>query len=405
MLVHRWWLGLVLLVLAASAAAQDHKPPVDPAAKREQAWAERQAVASPLAVGTTLDSHGRLWLVRVENRRLFVSHSEDGGRTFTLPAVVAAEPETISADSENRPKIAVAPDGTVHLTWMQGLAKPMTGNIRYTRSLDGGKTFMRPITLNDDVREISHRFDSLAIDGHGKVAVIWLDARDREDARAKGQQFTGVSLFGALSENNGATFGQNRKVAEHTCECCRTGLTWTKDGPLAFWRHVFGRNTRDFAVSSLTGGSVRRVTDDEWEIDACPHHGGGIASGESGALHLAWFTQGKKRQGIFYRRIDAEGASTPLPLGNAQAQAGHPAVAAHGKQVMLAWREFDGRVFSAWTQLSQDGGTTWSSARRLAESEQASDYPMPLLDGRRALVVWNTVANGLRILTVEAAAK
>lgn len=405
MLVERWWQGLVLLMLAATAVAHEHEPQADPAVRRGQAWTERLAVAAPLAVGATFDADGRLWLARVENRRLFVSHSEDGGRTFTLPVVVAAEPEAITADSENRPKIAVAPDGTVHLTWMQGLAKPMTGNIRYTRSMDGGKTFMRPITLNDDAQEISHRFDSLAIDGHGKVAVVWLDAREREAAKAKGRPFTGVSLFGAMSENNGATFGQNQKVVEHTCECCRTGLTWTADGPVAFWRHVFGRNTRDFAISSFSGDSVRRVTDDEWEIDACPHHGGGIATDERGALHLTWFTQGKKRQGIFYRRIDAEGASTPLPLGNPQAQASHPTVVAHGKKVMLAWREFDGRMFSAWAQFSLDGGTTWNSALRLAESAQAADYPIPLLDGRRALVIWNTAANGLRVLTVEAAAE
>lgn len=405
MVVDRWWRGLVLLLLATVAVAHEHKPQADPAAKREQAWAERLAVASPLAVGTTLDADGRLWLVRVENRRLLVSHSENGGRAFTLPVAATAEPEFIAADGENRPKIAVAPDGTVHLTWTQGLAKPMTGNIRYARSMDGGKTFTRPITLNDDVQEISHRFDSLAIDGHGKVAVVWLDGRDREAAKAKGRTFTGVSLFGAISGDNGATFGHNRKVAEHACECCRAGLTWTKDGPVAFWRHVFGLNTRDFAVSPLTGGSVRRVTDDDWEIDACPHHGGGIATDERGALHLTWFTQGKKRQGIFYRRIGAEGASVPLALGNPQAQAGHPTVAVHGRKVLLAWREFDGRAFSAWAQFSQDSGATWSSALRLAESAQAADYPMPLLDGRRALVVWNTAAEGLRVLTVEAAAK
>lgn len=403
MVVNRWWQGLVMLMLAATAVAHEHAPQADPAAKREQAWTERLAVAAPLAIGTTLDADGRLWLARVENRRLFVSYSEDGGSTFTLPVVATVEPESIAADGENRPKIAVAPDGTVHLTWMQSLAKPKTGNIRYARSMDGGKIFTRPITLNDDAQEIGHSFNSLAIDGHGKVAVVWLDGRDREAAKAKGRAFTGVSLFGAISEDNGAGFGLNRKVAEHTCECCRTGLAWTADGPVAFWRHVFGRNTRDFAISSLVGSSVRRVTDDEWEVDACPHHGGGIAADEHGALHLTWFTQGKKRQGIFYQRIDAKGASVPLSLGNPAAQAGHPAVAVHGSKVLLVWREFDGHAFSAWAQFSQDSGATWSSARRLAESAQAADYPMPLMDGRRILVVWNTVSEGVRVLTMEAA--
>ncbi|HEX8872988.1 MAG TPA: sialidase family protein, partial [Nitrosospira sp.] len=204
-----------------------------------------------MAIGAALDEGGRLWLAKVENQRLLVSWSDDGGRNFSNPVPATPEPENIVADGENRPKIAVARDGTVLLTWVQSLPQKYSGNVRFARSTDSGQTFSQPITLNDDGRITSHRFDSMAIDGMGRVVVAWLDARDRDAAKEKGESFSGVSIYTARSSDNGASFGANRRFQAHTCECCRIALTWTAEGPIAFWRNIFGSNTRDFAIGNL----------------------------------------------------------------------------------------------------------------------------------------------------------
>jgi hypothetical protein len=387
------------LLLSAPAAAQH----VEAAAMAHPHESTRQAKPT-LAVGAALDSSGLLWLAWVENQQLWVSRSDDGGQGFSKPVAVTSVPENISADGENRPKIAVARDGTVLLTWTQTLPQPYTGNIRFARSTDGGQTFSTPLTLNDDGRIASHRFDSLAIDGVGRVAVAWLDARDRDAANEKGRGFSGVSVYTAQSGDNGASFSANRRLAEHSCECCRTALAWSDQGPVAFWRNLYGTNTRDFAVASLDSGVVRRATDDNWQVDGCPHHGGGIAADGRGALHLVWFTHGKTRKGLFYKRIAGETASSPMPFGNAAAQAGHPSVAASGNRVLIAWREFNGLAYTAHAMRSDDGGASWHAPIRLAESTGAADYPVPLTDGKRALVVWNAVAEGLRVLSVESGA-
>lgn len=358
-----------------------------------------------LAVGAALDAKGKVWLIRVKGRHVFVASSEDGGTGFSEPVQVTSVPESISADGENRPKIAVAADGIVLLAWTQAQPQKYSGNIRFARSVDGGKTFSAPITLNDDGRIASHRFDSLATDGKGRVAVAWLDARDRDAAKEKGGAFPGVSVYTAQSNDNGAQFDANRRLVEHVCECCRTGVTWGSDGPVVFWRNLFGINTRDFSIGWLDRGVVRRATDDEWQIDACPHHGGGIAADGHGVLHLVWFTQGKTRQGLFYKRIDGQTESPVMALGNPAAQAGHPGVAAAGSTVVLAWREFNGRAYVVQAMRSDDGGASWTPPMLLAESAGAADYPVPLTDGKRALVVWNAVAEGLRVLPVETGAK
>ncbi len=356
---------------------------------------------STLAVGVTYDISGQLWLAKVENRHLLVSRSRDKGRSFSRPVVVTPEPENISADGENRPKIAVAHDGTVFLTWTQSLPQKYSGNIRFSRSTDSGKTFSKPITLNDDGRITSHRFDSLAIDDAGRVVVAWLDARDREAAKEKGDEYSGISLSSAQSTDNGETFSANHVLQEHVCECCRISLAWTTDGPVAFWRNIFNTNTRDFAIANLDKGGIRRVTDDEWQVDACPHHGGDMAVDSHNRLHLVWFTNGKTRQGLFYKNIKGKEESSPLAIGNSEAQASHPSVSASGNTVLLTWRELDKSTISAQIMYSNDGGMTWSEPQRLAVTNGAADYPVPKVNREQMLVIWNTTVEGLRVLPVN----
>lgn len=399
MWVHR--IAAILLLSIPATVLADHEIP----AAENLRDAKLRPPKTTLAVGVTLDGDGRLWLAKVENQRLLVSRSDDGGESFSSAAVVTPEAEDISADGENRPKIAVARDGTILLTWTQMLPQKYSGNIRFARSTDSGQTFSAPITLNDDDRITSHRFDALAIDGAGRVVVAWLDARDRDAAKEQGGKSSGLSLYTAQSSDNGASFGANRKFQQRTCECCRIALTWAQTGPVVFWRNIFGINTRDFATANLDQGAVRRATDDDWQIDACPHNGGSIAVDGRGQLHLTWFTNGNKRQGLFYKRIDGNWESQPMAIGNPAAQANHAAVAAAGDIIILTWREFDGRAYSVQMMHSKDGGSSWGEPQRLMSSSGAADYPVPLIDGKQVLVVWNTAAEGLRIVSFERVAE
>ncbi len=390
-------IAAILLLSIPATALADHG---DPAAENQYS-AKPRPPKMTLAVGVTLDGDGRLWLAKVENQRLLVSRSDNDGKSFSSPVVVTPEAEDISADGENHPKIAVARDGTILLTWTQTLPHKYSGNIRFARSTDSGQTFSAPVTLNDDGHITSHRFDALAIDGAGRVAVAWLDARDRDAAKEQGGKFSGLSLYTVQSTDNGTSFGANRKFQLHTCECCRIALTWTPAGPVVFWRNIFAINTRDFAIANLDQGGVRRATDDDWQIDACPHNGGSIAADGQGRLHLTWFTNGNKRQGLFYKRIDGDWESQPVVIGNPALQASHATVVAAANTVILTWREFDGRAYSVQMMHSKDGGSSWGEPQHLMDSIGAADYPVPLIDGKQVLVVWNTAAEGLRIVSFE----
>ena len=111
------------------------------------------------------------------------------------------------------------------------------------------------------------------------------------------------------------------------------------------------------------------MTDDDWRIDACPEHGGALAIGSDGRYHMTWFTQGKKRQGLFYASSADRGKtwSAPVRIGTEAALAGHADVLAINGQVFLAWQQFDGTRTSILAMTSGDNG---SAGRRRGSSRQ-----------------------------------
>lgn len=403
-------LSFPAVALAAETPAPASATPVSENRTDTATAAPASAAAKPaahpkttLAVGAALDDNGRLWLAKAVGKQLFVSHSDDGGNNLSEPVLVTPEPEEIAVDGENRPKIAVARDGTVMLSWAQILPQKMrAANVRFSRSTDAGVSFSRPVTVNDDHRITSHRFNSMAADGAGRVVLAWLDARDRDSAKEAGGEFTGVSVYSAQSKDNGATFTPNHLSQSHTCECCRTAMTFSKEGPVVMWRDIFHVNTRDFVIAHMDTGKVRRATDDEWEVNACPHNGGGIAADAGlNRLHLVWFTNGKTRQGIFYKYIDGHRESVSMQIGNAAAQANYPSVAVRGQKVFITWREFDGNTYTAHIMHSADGGISWSAPEAIMHSASATDFPLVITNSQQAVLVWNTTSEGLQIRNIE----
>jgi hypothetical protein len=399
--------GTLLLVLAAAGlapagAAHEHRAP-DKARDPKAIW-EKSLARPALAISVAFDARGRLWRARVENGQLWVSRSDDAGRSFAPPVAVNRTVERVAADGESRPKLAFGPDGELYVSWTQNLEKPFSGHVRFSRSLDDGHSFSTPLTVNDNAEIIGHRFDSLLVDGRGGVWLMWLDKRDASAAKQHGEPYTGAALYYTVSQDRGARFALNHRLAEHSCECCRIALAREAAGvPVVLWRHVFEKNIRDHALARLDGRPVvRRASHEQWAVDACPHHGPALAIGHDGVYHLAWYSGAEARRGLFYTASRDRGASfsAPLAFGNPDAQAAHPQVLSLGARVVLAWKEFDGREASVRAQISADGGRTWGAPRTLAVSAGASDHPQLASDGRRVYLSWNSAVEGHRMLEI-----
>ncbi len=407
--------GFVTLLLALAGCAgtpaiapqHDHRAAREAAPKpvdRNRMW-QASLARAPLSATAAFDRQGKLWLARIENGHLRLRVSTDNGNSFGAPATVNAEPERIAADGENRPKLAFGDRQEIYVSWTRSGAQPFSGDVRFARSRDGGRTFSAPITVNNDHAAISHRFDSLTVTPDGRIHLLWLDKRESAAAQMRGGKYAGISLYYAVSTDRGASFPDNRKLADHTCECCRIALALDTDGaPVAMWRHVFGTNIRDHALLRIgTGRAPRRVTQEAWAVDACPHHGPALAIGADGRYHLAWFSGAPGKAGLYYARSDNRGRTTtaPLRVGNPDRQAGRATLVTIGREVVLAWKEFDGQTAVLRAMRSMDGGAHWSAPEDVTRSSGSSDHPQLLAQDGKLFIAWNTVNEGFRLLALS----
>ncbi|MBI5435837.1 MAG: exo-alpha-sialidase [Nitrosomonadales bacterium] len=399
------WVGLISCLavngvgLAADAASPAPAKPHDMA----KMW-KTSLARQPVAVTATFDAKGRLWLASVKDGHVMVSHSDDQGKTFSTPVSVNPEPEFVAADGENRPKILVAGNGNIYVSYTQSLETPFAGNVRFSRSVDGGKSFSSPVTVNDNLELFTHRFDSMGVNERGQIYIAWLDKRDASDANKKGEKYSGITIYYAVSDDEGKSFYANIKAADHSCECCRVAMAMDTDGtPVIAWRNIFGKNVRDHAMLRLDGKSQPiRLSYDNWKVDACPHHGPAASIARDGVYHFVWFNNAPERHGLFYAHSSDQGKSfsSPLNFGNFKAQASHPTVLSLGKRVFIAWKEFDGEATGIYLIQSENGGNLWSAPRKIASSADKSDNPLLIDAEGKAYLSWNTVAEGYHLIAL-----
>jgi len=385
---------LATLLLAGPAAAQHHghgKPAVTP-----------EAFTATPAFGPD----GTLWLMRATADRIVVVKSTDLGKTFSEPVAVTPEPMNLDWGPDARARIAVDPKGGVIVTFAIFQDRNFNGRAFYARSRDGGASFTPPRPITTD--KTSQRFETAAIDpSSGRVFATWLDKRNGAKARTAGKPYPGAALAYAW-EDGDADFGKTEIAVDNTCECCRLGVAFAGPGrPAIVFRNIFPGSVRDHAVvtfkDATTPGPLRRVSADDWKIEACPHHGPTIAIAPDGSYHVAWFTDAPSRKGLFYARADNGNVpfGAPRALSSPNRQPARPYLLSDGQALHLVWKEFDGTKSMVRWQVSRDSGRQWTDARTIAETADASDHPLLVAHGGHAYLSWLTKIEGYRLISLE----
>jgi len=349
------------------------------------------------APSAAVDAKGRLWVTFVQDKHVYVSYSDDEGATYLTPVRVNALAEDTEYNGENRPKIIVADSGEILLSWTTKTSSNFTGEIRFTRSTDGGKTFSVPRTINDDGLMTGHRFDSLFLTRSGRLYLTWIDKRDLDAATARSEAYAGAAIYYTVSDDLGATFTPNFRVAHHSCECCRIAIAPYGDDQVAIlWRQIYNEHVRDHAIAVLgpTGdvAGLNRATIDDWYIDACPHHGPTmVESTQPGQYHISWFSAGSIHSGIHYGRYDmASGTTGAIIKVDGTPGAGHPFLAQSADTLYLVWKGFNGVASQLQLMHSSDNGATWSEPATMFNTESASDHPLLVSAAERVFLSWSS---------------
>lgn len=281
------------------------------------------------------------------------------GRGWGTPKIVARG-EDLFVNWADFPSVVPLGDDRMIAHW---LVSPSGGfghyDIYTATSADGGDTWSAPELLNADGTETEHGFVEL-FPWDGGVAAIWLDGRRLADwtfeKELAAEVPLGVSLRYARMAADGTVL-ERAEVDELVCDCCQPDVAVAATGPVLTYRDRTDEEIRDIVVRRFDGerfGDEQVLGPDRWEIDGCPVNG--------------------------------------------------PAVAAHGRDVVVAW--FTAAAVEGTPRprvrlaRSRDGGTTFGAPVDVDGAGAFGQVDVVLLDDATAVVSWwrDAVAGGIELV-------
>lgn len=322
--------------------------------------------------------------------------------------ILTVEPSKgTSAHPENMNKMAFRSDGTAVAVYSRKhptAENRFAGSLLYTQSFDQGKTWTPEKFLHSDTsHNVGRGYFDLATLSNGEVGAVWLDGR-------YGKASKGSALFFTKTVDQRG-FGKDKDIGESTCECCRTDLYVDKKNNLNIvYRDILNDSIRDIVhqYSTNNGESFsqpRRISQDNWIIDGCPHTGPSLAS-TSWGLHAVWFTAGGA-PGVYFTSTEDQGKTFSL-RNKISDKAMHPQMAAlPDDRLVLVWDEMQdespGPVHAGMQQGGDHGasaggskivlqirkGTTVLDNFTLSSPGANAFFPVLAIVDGKALVAWS----------------
>jgi hypothetical protein len=402
-------LGVLALVLSASAApaadlslgprleyrhvTQGHEFHVSGAAIA--AGSDRR----PLVAWAAQDGHAN---------QLYVLRIGDGA------APVRVNPDGLAVEALHLPpRLVVAPGGEVYVSWPSEKPKPegtfFASDLQLSRSLDGGKTFETPLRVNED-RPISHSFDGLAVAPDGTLLVTWIDGRE---GRRDPATWVARVVERGTRVDSARKIGDDTCVC-----CRIDAAAGPRDTVALTWRRVFPGDIRDMVMAmSRDGGrsfgDPTLVSADRWKINACPHRGGAIGLDARGRVYMSWYTEGTDIRPDLRFAISEDGRRFGPPRRLHTSATSIPdnarmAVDPAGRAVVV-WEESTAVRRRILLRYTADGGKTLSPIHVLSSAIKAYQPDVAFAPDGSFLVAWHeeqfpflkTVVQPVRIPTIR----
>jgi hypothetical protein len=307
---------------------------------------------------------------------------------------VRVNPDTLSIEAlHHPPRLAVAQTGEVYLSWSSVKPKPegtlFASDLRLSRSLDGGKSFSGHLRVNED-RPISHSFDGLAVAPDGTVLVSWLDSRT---GGANAGTYMARVVDAGTRVDGIARVGDDTCVCCRVDAAAGPGETVT-----LIWRKVFPGDIRDMVLSTSRDGgrsfgAANLVSADHWRITACPHRGGTVGIDGRGRIYATWYTEGAQGRPDLYFATSDDGrtfgprrrlhtSSTSIP------DHARMAVNREGRAVIV-WEDSTAVRRRIVFRYTADGGRTLSAVQTLSTAIKAWEPDIAVAPDGSFLIAWH----------------
>ncbi len=238
-----------------------------------------------------LDGDGSAYVVFLHKGNVAVAVSADQGKSFSAPVVAIDAQGRARGGHKRGPRIGV--DAKKNLTVTCPLTfddaeneqKYPTAELYLVTSADGGKTWSKPAQVNEVSRKAPEALHWMAVAPNGEVHVAWLDRRDRE---GPGQDLYYAKVVNGKVDRNvklGTTVCECCAPGLAVDADGNPFVAWREGGKKSS-REIFAVRSTDRGASFGKPVQVNRVPTKE---ESCPMSAPAVAvSADGKTFFVAW---------------------------------------------------------------------------------------------------------------------
>ncbi|HEX5633245.1 MAG TPA: sialidase family protein [Gemmatimonadales bacterium] len=376
----------------------------------ERAFTQATVPAAPGSLAPVLSgsADGRLVLSWLEPagkaHALRFSMWRDAG--WTRPLTVMSS-DSLFVNWADVPSVVPAGGDTLVAHWLRKTASGTYDyGVRLARSVDGGRTWSEPLTPHRDGLTGEHGFASLLPWPGGGTAAVWLDGRGMT---AHGEDPTqSMTLRHAVLEPSGER-GAETLLDARTCECCQTGAALAGDAVVVVYRDRSEREIRDiFSVRWQDGqwSDPVRVAADGWHMPGCPVNGPAIAASGRDVV-VAWFTAPAEsaRVNVVWSRDGGRSYGAPVRVDEGAPTGRADVTLLPDGSAAVCWIEGTGKDAAVRARRVRADGTLGAGVTiaRTSAARRAG-FPRLVSLGERLVCAWTDPAEPTRIRSARAGA-
>lgn len=325
-------------------------------------------------------------------------------------ARTAAEGDDWFINWADFPSVTHLGDDRLAAHWLRKVeGGPYAYHLWMAVSEDGGVHWTEPTTPHAETTPTEHGFASLFKVAEGAGAV-WLDGRNTGggDHDVAGH----AHGHGPMALRAGGLDWEGQRLPETeldpmTCDCCPTAAAEVPEGVVVVYRDRSPEEVRDIRAVSLgpEGWSAPvLVSDDGWEMPACPVNGPAVAA-QGQRVAAAWFTAaaGTPKVRVAFSADGGHHWQPAVDIAEGAVLGRVAVVMPDAESAVVSWLDQSRmRADIRFRRVSADGqaGPAYKLATTVAA--RSSGFPQMILAGDRLLFAWTAVGEPSAVRTATA---
>ncbi|MGC3947603.1 MAG: hypothetical protein QM762_24375 [Chryseolinea sp.] len=232
----------------------------------------------------SVDTKGQIRLVYGKADQIFYSTSNDNGKSFSSPQLVA-EVSQMHLGMTRGPQLATSTDYSLVT------AMDKEGNIHSFRLDHKSGKWQKLANVNDVQGSAPEGLMSISADDKNNFYAVWLDLR--EDRK------NNVCFSSLTNTKWSANKFAYKSPESHVCECCKPSIV-AKGNTISIMFRNWLKGSRDLYITTSSNGGqtfpdAQKLGKGTWPLEGCPMDGGGFSVDSNNQIHTAW-----QRDGVVY---------------------------------------------------------------------------------------------------------